>query len=116
MLQNLTRYHLADSLPLAFQLDAEKHAMREFPNESCGLVINDKYFSCNNVSPNPERDFVICPQDYMSAAMSGRIQAVVHSHPQGGPPSDFDVGASSATRLPWYVFSVPDKQWSIIDL
>ena len=115
MLRNLTRYRLVDSPLLAFQLDAEKHAMRELPNESCGLVVSGKYFACHNVSKQPEKDFIICPNDYMSAAMSGRLEAVVHSHPTGGPPSEFDIGACTATRLPWYVLSVPEKQWSIID-
>jgi proteasome lid subunit RPN8/RPN11 len=115
MLQNLTRYRLVDSLPLAFQLDAEKHAMHELPKESCGLVVSGKYFACHNVSEQPEKDFIICPNDYMAAAMSGKLEAVVHSHPTGGPPSEFDVGACTATRLPWYVLSVPEKQWSIID-
>ena len=97
--------------------DAKAHALRETPAESCGLVVSGKYFACNNVAAkDPTADFIICPNDYLSAAMSGKIEAVVHSHPKGGPPSEFDRNACKATRLPWFVFDVPNDEWLTIDL
>lgn len=98
-----------------FMSEAKAHALREAPSESCGLVVNGRYFPCNNVAKDPAADFIICPNDYLSAAMSGKIEAVVHSHPNGGGPSEFDKNACKATRLPWFVLDVPADAWLTID-
>lgn len=98
-----------------FMSDAEAHAFRAAPAEACGLVVNGRYFACNNVASNSKEDFVICPYDYLSAAMSGKIEAVVHSHPKGGGPSGMDKKACQATKLPWFVFDILNEKWSTIN-
>ena len=64
------------------------------------------------------------PNDYESespgandnaSGMAGTIEAVVHSHPQGTPASEHDRKACRQTKMPWYVYSVPDQQWLNID-
>ena len=97
-----------------FKLEAARHAEREYPKESAGLVVNGGYFPCRNIALDPEANFVINPVDYARAMLTGTIEAVVHSHPQGTPVSDHDCKACRQTKLLWYVYSVPDKQWLII--
>ena len=98
-----------------FRLNAAKHAKTACPNESCGLVVNGRYFPCQNIAIDPAANFAINPADYARAMFTGTIEAVVHSHPQGTPVSDHDQRACTQTNIPWYVYSVPDDQWLTIE-
>ena len=107
--------HLEDSLEQECRLKAEAHAYEEFPKEACGLIVSGAYFPCVNIADEPELDFVLNPVDYLKAMQTGKIEAVVHSHPKGGGPSDFDLKSCKQTKLRWYVFSVPDNAWETIE-
>ena len=98
-----------------FKLDAEKDACLRCPEESCGLIVAGAYFSCRNIAPDPTKNFVLNPIDYAKAMLSGPIEAVIHSHPQGTPVSEYDRNACKQTKLPWYVYSVPDQQWLTVN-
>lgn len=98
-----------------FRSDAERHALRCVPQESCGVVVNGKYWPCRNVADDPCTDFVINPVDYATAALYGNVEAIVHSHPIGGSASQADKSACAGTKLPWHIWSVPEEQWSIIE-
>jgi proteasome lid subunit RPN8/RPN11 len=100
---------------LDFRLDAERHAARCNPHEACGVVVDGKYWPCRNVADDPCLDFVIDARDYATAALYGSIEAIVHSHPEGGPASKADKRACTGTKVPWHIWSVPGKQWSIIE-
>lgn len=76
--------------------------MREFPRESCGLIVDDAYVPMPNRASNPEQDFRIAGAD--TIAYRGRIQAIVHSHPNGPDfPSMNDMKGQIATALPWII-------------
>lgn len=98
-----------------FRSKAEAHAAEQFPEEACGLVVDGDYWRCRNIADNPEQDFVISPVDWARAMLSGTIEAVVHSHPDGGPASEADMRACTGTKLPWHIWSMPEKQWSTIN-
>lgn len=100
---------------LDFRSDAEKHACSSGDAESCGLVVDGVYWPCRNIADDPCADFAINPRDYAAAAFRGTIEAIVHSHPKGGPASEADKRACTGTGLPWHIWSVPDKQWSTIE-
>ena len=108
-------YLLADSMVPDFKPDAVHHAEHEYPKESVGLVVDDKYIPCRNIANDPENTFVISPVDYAHAMFVGTIEAVVHSHPQGTPVSEHDRKACKQTKIPWHVYSVPDQQWLTVD-
>ena len=97
-----------------FRNDAEQHARQCVPHECCGLVVEGVYRSCRNIAANPTDAFAIHPQDYLDAVRSGHIEAIVHSHPKGGGPSDFDISAAKYTEIAWHIYSVPDNSWSTI--
>ena len=97
-----------------FRNDAEQHARQSVPHECCGLVVEGVYRKCRNIAVDPCKSFVIHPQDYLDAARTGHIEAVVHSHPEGGGPSDADMNGAKYTEIPWHIFSVPENSWSII--
>lgn len=54
------------------------HAEKEFPKESVGLVVNQKYIPIKNSSKDPENHFRVHPRSL--AKYHGSIQAVIHSH------------------------------------
>ena len=105
---------LEGSLERDCRFEAEKHALEQAPNEACGLVVNGRYWPCRNIADDPALDFAINPVDYAKAALSGKIEAVVHSHPMGGPASSADLRACQGTGLKWHIYSIPEAEWSTI--
>jgi len=88
-----------------------EHALRDYPEEACGLLVNvagkEKYWPCRNASPEPGETFVLDPQDYAAAEDAGDILMIVHSHPDGSAePSEGDRVGIEASRLPWLIISV----------
>jgi len=110
---------MVDSQVQGFRPEAEAHALAEAPREACGLVVqvNDdvKYFPCRNISDNPEQHFVLDPRDYLRASLTGIIIAVIHSHPDGQPPSEQDRKACQQSNLPWHIYQLPQDQWVTIN-
>lgn len=78
---------------------AKKHAQEQYPNESCGVVIDDTYIPLENVSKTPWDSF-----EFKRSEISqlGEIQAIIHSHPDGNPfPSAADMQGQIASNVPW---------------
>ncbi len=94
-----------------FKRKARLHALSVMPQESVGLIVSGAYWPCKNIADNPIEDFVLDPYDYAKAMQSGTIEAVVHSHPRGTPPSELDRKACSQTKMPWYIYIVPNDSW-----
>jgi len=83
---------------------AIKHAQECYPNESCGVIVNGRYLPCRNESKSPSEQFVINRDDYRNAIMSGDLQAIIHSHPDGSrAATDVDRASCEETDLPWGV-------------
>ena len=93
------------------KFDAELHALEVFPQESCGLIVDGRYWPCRNIADDPCADFVIAPADYASAALRGKVEAIVHSHPNGGGASECDQQSCTGLGLPWYIWSMSDGVW-----
>lgn len=97
------------------------HAEREYPLESCGLIVKiggyKKYIPCTNSigEGNSEEDFRISAEEYAYAEDQGEILAVVHSHPDHTTqPSVRDRASCSAMEIPWVIVSYPEKDIRII--
>lgn len=104
--------------------DIRRHADREYPRESCGVVISiqgiPQYFPCQNLSPDPTEEFQMCPVDMTDAMDLGELVAIVHSHPDAtSQPSAYDLAAMEryyaaekaldpeAVPIPWIILSWP---------
>ena len=96
-------------------ISAEQYFLESCPNEACGVIVKDQFFACRNISENPEKSFALHPQDYVRARMKGSITAIIHSHPKGGVASNVDIKSCNYAKVPFYIFSVPDKRWLIIE-
>lgn len=91
----------------------EEHAIREYPRESCGLVIDGTirgrdidgdYLPLENLHPDPTKSFRIDRKIWLE--LGSRVTAVVHSHPDGPDcPSEADMRSQMATRLPYIIVS-----------
>lgn len=97
---------------------ALEHALREYPRESCGVVLIRKgrttYAACRNLAVGTDQ-FALDPNDYAKADAAGEIIAIVHSHPNlPATPSQADRVACEASGLPWHIVSVPEGHWDTI--
>ena len=98
-----------------FYETAKKHAIKEAPKESCGIVVNEKYYPCKNISDTPEKSFAIHPKDFLKARSKGQLQYIIHSHPNGEPVSEIDIKACKATKLKWYIYKNTTDEWLTIN-
>jgi proteasome lid subunit RPN8/RPN11 len=92
------------------------HAMQCFPEEACGLIVNNEYLPCNNVHSLPLNYFAIDAKDYAKASAKGDIQAIFHSHPNLlNSFSSHDIAACKQSELPWVLYCTGANQWVEID-
>ncbi|MFW8567078.1 C40 family peptidase [Orrella sp. 11846] len=88
----------------------ERHALEDYPRESCGLIVADgdkqKYIRCRNVAENGQ-DFRLPAEDYAAAEDHGQVLAVVHSHiDRDAMPTEADLVSCEVTGLPWHTIAV----------
>ncbi len=92
-----------------------KHAISVMPKEACAVLVirkgREQLFICENKSTICDQ-FTLCPNDYARAADAGEIVAIVHSHVFQPPaPSEADKVSCEATKLEWFICSVPNGHW-----
>lgn len=87
------------------------HALDCYPAECCGVIVDDKYIPCTNTAHDNEQ-FILCPKDFARAESLGEIQAIVHSHPDGGVlPSDLDKLQIELHGVAWVIVAVSKQEY-----
>jgi len=91
---------------------AKAHMVSCYPNEGCGIFSNGKFYACENVAEDKEKDAVISPEQLASFE---HIDAIVHSHPTAKSagrafPSARDMETQMAHNCPFGVFSCNDVE------
>lgn len=82
----------------------EKHVLFQYPKESCGIIVKDKFISCENIAENPIDNFSISDSIYKEYGSS--IQGIVHSHTttsfkvDGRVPSKLDMLVGKNLSIP----------------
>lgn len=86
-------------------IDAIKSdALRRFPHEACGFVVDGEYWPYPNLHAQPNLAFRISPHAWATASKAGTIQAVVHSHVNGcAEPSAADMAGQIDSGAPWVI-------------
>lgn len=105
---------ISDALLSTVLVEMLAHAERDFPRESCGLLVVVKgrcrYLPCRNIAERNEH-FVLSPDDYGAAEDKGEVVAVVHSHCNLPPiPSQADLVGCEKSGVPWIIVSWPTAQ------
>ena len=71
----------------------KKHALEDFPNECCGLIIDKdgepSVYKCENHSKDKRNFFRIGVKEYLAASEEGDILACYHSHTEEDHCSGF---------------------------
>lgn len=106
------------TLSKAFEA-ARKHARKDYPAESCGVIENGIYHPYPNLAEpasahveNTPCSCVLCTFVMKHALRDHpNAQTIVHSHP-GGPlfPSKSDAASQMATALPWAIIPLDEER------
>lgn len=90
--------------------DAKKHALQCYPQESCGVVVDDQYVPCVNTHEDPLNNFRINPQ----TIDIDKVQSVIHSHPDDKilEPSINDMKGQLSWDIPWGVLTTNGEDTS----
>lgn len=92
---------------------ATAHARSVFPHESCGYISGGGYVACTNKAEKPEEGFLIDNSGYDDDYRAGKVQAIVHSQPNGPIyPSHKDMEQQLATDLPWIIINLNEDSVS----
>ncbi len=85
--------------------EIKQHALDVYPEECCGLVVDDKYHAMPNQSDDPENSFKIDSTAMLAARKIG-LQAIVHSHPDDiAAPSSADMASQIENVVPWILLN-----------
>ena len=100
-------------LTAQIKTDILAHAQRVYPVECCGVIVNNQYIACDNIA-GKDSEFIIRPLDVVKAEKLGKIQAIVHSHPNGSTkPSLFDKLQMPLHNVPWVIVALPDIDFAV---
>lgn len=96
---------------------AKAHAVEQFPNEACGIVVGGEYIPCDNDHETPDLAFTIHPAEINPYIAAGTLQAVIHSHPvvvlsEKSCPSAADMQSQISLNVP---FGVIDTDGDVVN-
>lgn len=91
------------------------HAEECFPLECCGVIVDDYYVPCRNISQHQDQ-FEIHPEDLASVEDVGQIRAYVHSHPNASArASELDMLQIELHQKPWVICAYPDIEFQVYE-
>ncbi len=92
-----------------YTLDFINHSQSSTDKEICGLVINDKYYPCSNISEDPH-NFIMDPIDYAKYSSLGTIDLICHSHLGiSCRPTQADIHSCNAGSTTWAICSAVSR-------
>jgi proteasome lid subunit RPN8/RPN11 len=93
----------------------KQQALRENPNECCGLVYlegnSPTAVPLKNVDADPANFFTIDPKDYLKTSLLGKIQGYYHSHIKESAFSDFDLLMAEKLNLTAVMYCLADDKF-----
>ena len=101
-------------------IDAIKeHFDKEFPREGCGVLAvvkgKKKWFPVKNLSPEPD-NFILDSDEYIKLLSTTDIVGIVHNHiGESSDPIQTDIDYCNELGIPYYIFSYPDMELTIVE-
>lgn len=94
------------------------HLDREYPREGCGVIVLEnnehKWYPVTNIAENNDH-FKFDHIEYMRISLKSKPLAIIHSHPDcSSEPSEVDRQNCNLINLDYYIFSLPDKELTIL--
>lgn len=87
-------------------LAIRQHALEAYPDESVGAIVAGVYQKLNNVYEEPTKGAKIPSQVLGKLIASGKLEAIVHSHPNGPHcPSASDMRSQMNLQVPFIIVS-----------
>jgi hypothetical protein len=86
--------------------DAIAHARGEFPRESVGVITEGKYKPVFNASSEPETTWLINEEDFYVRSITGKIEAIIHSHNNSPQASIIDQQKQVEFEVPFGIINV----------
>ena len=90
-------------------VDAIKHAKEQYPNESCGAIIDGKYTPFQNLAEDKSDTFLIKDTDFTTAYIQNRVEAVIHSHNDYERASKQDQIQQLELEVPFGIINLVNK-------
>jgi len=122
----LEDFHLADFFKLNKNKyykplnDIKEISLRNKEVEICGFLIQIQKnkdivaVECENITLDKKLNFEISPADFINASKKGKVIAVFHSHPFSNcSPSKIDQSLCNETIIPFLIFSIKEKKFSL---
>ena len=88
------------------------HAENDFPNESCGIVVDNQYIKFHNDALDPEQSFVINNIQFYKYYEQKQIQYLVHSHNNKDHASSLDQIKADDLELPSIILNIRNGKFS----
>lgn len=99
--------------------------VKNFPKESCGVIakVGRKAvpFACENISADPEHQFLMNPEDYIAVSDKHEIIGIWHTHINiTNQPSVADKVGCENSELPWMIMNIrktiDDEDYTFSDI
>lgn len=88
---------------------AQQHALEVWPEESCGAIVDGKYYRCENVANDKINNFQIDYKDFMALENIGNINAIIHSHDDYPHITKQDMIMQRAMHVPFGVIFLKNR-------
>lgn len=92
--------------------DAIKYVQSKWPEEACGVFVNDEFIPFENKSENPLDTFLIDDPEFDKLYLSGDVECIIHSHEDGGTTpmaSKEDQEQQQALDIPCGIINMRNK-------
>jgi cell wall-associated NlpC family hydrolase len=89
--------------------EAIVHAIEEWPNESCGAIINGAYERFENKASDTSKTFLIDDKHFYRSYINEEVEAVIHSHDDYAMASKQDQIQQNELQIPFGIINLLKK-------
>lgn len=88
---------------------AINHAKEEYPNESCGAIIEGHYIRFENKAEDTLNDFIIDDDNFSTEYMNNNVECLIHSHNDSAEASLLDQQQQIKLDIPSMIINLRNR-------